>query len=85
MLARMHSNLNSHTLLGTLPNNTATWENGLAASYRVTVHVSNHTSRFYPREMRTCMTTQNLHANVLTALLIITINWKQPNYPETAE
>lgn len=85
MLARMHSNWNFHILLVTLQNNTAIWENSLAANYRVTTQFSNPTSRFYSQEMRTCISTQNLHANDLAALLIITKNWKQPKYPETVE
>lgn len=80
----MHNNWNFHILLVTLQNNTAIWENSLAASYRVTTQFNNPTSRFYSREM-TYMSTQNLHANDLAALLIITKNWKQPKYPETAE
>lgn len=85
MQARIHNNWNSHILLVMLQNTTATWENSLAAYYRVIIHFGNPTSRFDPREMRPCMSTQNLHTNVLAALLIITKNWKQPKYPKTAE
>ena len=76
MLAKMHSNWSSQKLLVTLRYNEATWKNILAASYQVTIHSSNPTSKFYQREVSTEMSTQNLHANVLAALLIISKNWK---------